>query len=98
MISLPEPVGARSEWLFGRLIGGTDSTPPPAHSADPLGDLDLQLALYVAHELHYRGIAGVGDEWEWEHGIASFRAELGDQMLDALLARCRIDDDIAPEE
>ena len=36
--------------------------------ADPYGD-DLQLALYLCYELHYRGFAGVAPAWEWDPGL-----------------------------
>ena len=39
----------------------------PLCEADPYG-LDLQLALYVCYELHYRGFAGVNPRWEWNPG------------------------------
>lgn len=32
---------------------------------DALTDDDLQLALYLCYELHYRGFAGVDPAWEW---------------------------------
>ena len=35
----------------------------PVCEADPYG-LDLQLALYVCYELHYRGFEGVNAKWE----------------------------------
>ena len=44
--------------------------------ADPLGDEDLQLALYVLYELHYRGFAGVHDEWEWNASLLGLRRQL----------------------
>ncbi|MGW2997108.1 iron-containing redox enzyme family protein, partial [Streptomyces sp. NPDC001193] len=47
------------------------SDAPPVYAAgavpkaDPWGE-DLQLALYVLYELHYRGFEGVDDEREWD--------------------------------
>ncbi|BDB45473.1 MULTISPECIES: iron-containing redox enzyme family protein [Mycobacterium] len=43
--------------------------------ADPYG-LDLQLALYMCYELHYRGFASVDPDWEWNPTLLAFRAEL----------------------
>jgi len=40
--------------------------------ADPYG-LDLQLALHVCYELHYRGFAQVDDRWEWDGGLLHLR-------------------------
>ena len=35
---------------------------------------DLQLALLIMYELHYRGIDGVSDGWEWNPGLLGVRA------------------------
>jgi hypothetical protein len=43
---------------------------------DPLSDEDLQLALYLCYELHYRGLPGVDDGWEWDPGLLALRAQL----------------------
>jgi hypothetical protein len=43
--------------------------------SDPYG-LDLQLALYMCYELHYRGFAGVDPNWEWNPGLLHLRAQL----------------------
>jgi hypothetical protein len=37
---------------------------------------DLQLALYLCYELHYRGLDGVDAAWEWEPALLAFRREL----------------------
>ena len=49
--------------------------------ADPAG-LDLQLALYVCYELHYRGFAGVDSGWEWNPGLLYLRGGLEELFLD----------------
>lgn len=43
--------------------------------SDPYG-LDLQLALSMCYELHYRGLAGVDPAWEWNPVLLGLRAEL----------------------
>ncbi|HEY1839171.1 MAG TPA: iron-containing redox enzyme family protein [Mycobacterium sp.] len=43
--------------------------------SDPYG-LDLQLALYMCYELHYRGFAGVDPTWEWNAGLLHLRGQL----------------------
>lgn len=59
---------------------------PPAHDqltrigasvrdSDPYG-LDLQLALSMCYELHYRGFSGVDPAWEWNPALLGLRAEL----------------------
>ncbi|MET0557241.1 MAG: iron-containing redox enzyme family protein [Solirubrobacterales bacterium] len=44
--------------------------------ADPLGDDDLQLALYLCFELHYRSFPGVDPDWEWSPALIAVRNEL----------------------
>lgn len=43
--------------------------------SDPYG-LDLQLALYMCYELHYRGFSGIDPTWEWNPALLALRAEL----------------------
>jgi hypothetical protein len=79
LIELPSPRGPLSERLFEALEGPPDEgleAPGPVDSADPLTDEDLQLALYVAYEIHYSGIRGVDEAWEWAPSLIGFRAEL----------------------
>lgn len=47
----------------------------PVRDSDPYG-LDLQLALSMCYELHYRGFAGVDPGWEWNPALLQLRAEL----------------------
>jgi hypothetical protein len=51
--------------------------------SDPYG-LDLQLALCMCYELHYRGFAGVDPTWEWNPGLLGLRAELEREFLAAV--------------
>ncbi len=51
--------------------------------SDPYG-IDVQLALYVCYELHYRGFAGVDPGWEWNPGLLHLRAQLEESFLDAV--------------
>ncbi|OBJ72439.1 iron-containing redox enzyme family protein [Mycobacterium sp. 1274756.6] len=48
---------------------------------DPYGR-DLQLALQVCYELHYRGFAGVDPGWEWEPSLLALRGRLEEVFLD----------------
>jgi len=50
----------------------------------PLADDDLQLALYLCFELHYRSFPGVDPAWEWSPGLLAIRAVLERAFLDAL--------------
>jgi hypothetical protein len=47
----------------------------PVEPVDVLKD-DVQLALYVAYELHYRGFSGVDPEAEWDPMVLEFRRGL----------------------
>jgi len=78
LIDLPAPRGPLTEALFEALAGPPGSglmVPDPA-SPDPLGDEDLQLALYVAYELHYTAIRNVDERWEWSPALLAFREAL----------------------
>jgi hypothetical protein len=43
---------------------------------DVLDDEDLQLTLTVLYELHYRGVDGVDDAWEWDPSLLAVRATI----------------------
>jgi len=51
---------------------------------EPLADDDLQLALYLCYELHYRSFAGVDPGWEWNPALLSARALLEGAFFAAL--------------
>lgn len=50
---------------------------------DPFGP-DLQLALYICYELHYRGFAGIHPHWEWDPALLHLRARLEEAFLGAV--------------
>ena len=85
---LPLPRGPIGELLLERLALPPHALPgPPAVTdGDPLADDDLQLALYVLYELHYRGFAGVDPAWEWEPSLIAFRGALERELEAALRA------------
>ncbi|KOG27804.1 iron-containing redox enzyme family protein [Streptomyces resistomycificus] len=77
------PVSAAvAEYLRG-------SGPLPGHAeiadAAAYGD-DLQLALYLCYELHYRGFDGVAPDLEWDPDLLRTRAAVEDRFLSALRA------------
>ncbi|MGW7333748.1 iron-containing redox enzyme family protein, partial [Streptomyces sp. NPDC054840] len=82
---LVEGRGALSEAVTRALRSGG----PPVHAtgsvrkADPFGE-DLQLALYLLYELHYRGFDGVDDEREWDPDLLRLRRAMEDRLLHAL--------------
>jgi hypothetical protein len=71
--ALPEPRGALTELLLDALTGPVTRLPAPPPDD---GDEDRQLALYLCYELHYRGLPGVDERWEWEPTLLALRAEL----------------------
>jgi Iron-containing redox enzyme len=81
------------EMLSAPRVGGSFSTEPAEEAArlagcvdDPLDDDDLQLALYLCFELHYRSFAGVDPEWEWDPSLLAVRATLEQSFFEALEA------------
>ncbi|MFE7547488.1 iron-containing redox enzyme family protein [Streptomyces gardneri] len=52
-------------------------------SADAWGE-DLQLALYLLYELHYRGFDGVDDAREWDPELLRLRRAMEGRFLDAV--------------
>jgi CDGSH-type Zn-finger protein len=80
LIKLPPPRGPWTEALIGLLREPGWPEGLPAAPDDPLGDDDLQMALYLCYELHYSGIVGVDEELEWHPGILLFRAALERQL------------------
>jgi hypothetical protein len=78
VLVLPEPRGEISEHVLCELAGPVHPMIAPLFvaPADPLADEDLQLALYLCYELHYRGLPGVDDAWEWEPSLLAVRREL----------------------
>jgi hypothetical protein len=100
---MPAPRGALTESLFETLQG------PPVEDADrplpavgppaePLADEDLQLALYCCYELHYGGLPGVDDRWEWQPWLLAVRARLEDVFEQALLEQIGPPLESAPPE
>jgi len=86
--ALPHAVGPVSAMILDTLARqrpGLHSRPidVPISEADPYG-LDLQLALYVCYELHYRGFASVNPRWEWNPSLLHLRGRLEDTFLAAV--------------
>ncbi|MFD7455771.1 MULTISPECIES: iron-containing redox enzyme family protein [unclassified Streptomyces] len=92
---LPEPRGPLSAAVVDCLrAAGPAPDAGAAAAADPYGD-DLQLALYVCYELHYRGFAGVAPDREWDPELLRFRAALEHRFLSALRADVPAHDGVA---
>ena len=78
-----------------------EAVPDPAAPTVPeqvLADDDLQLALWLSYELHYRGLPGVPDELEWDPRLLAVRRDLEDRLLAALTAVIPEVDAVEPGE
>ena len=86
--ALPTPRGPLSSAVVAALRarqGAVTFLVADAEIADGLGE-DVQLALQVCYELHYRGFAGVDPGWEWDPQLLRLRAALEQAFLVALRA------------
>ena len=96
MIALPDPRGPVSELLLAALI-------EPVHSIAPIANAefleeDLQLALYLCYELHYRGLPGADDRWEWEASLLAVRGALERAFEARLRDEVVLPQPVEPEE
>jgi hypothetical protein len=88
MSPLPAARGELSAFLLDHLRDEVHELPPSdiVRVAEPLSDDDLHLALYLGYELHYRGLPGVDERWEWEPSLLRLRRECERAFEDGLLA------------
>ncbi|MGK2948840.1 MAG: iron-containing redox enzyme family protein [Acidimicrobiales bacterium] len=85
-VALPTPRGPRSEHLLAHLVRPVHPLAPlPDAVDDPLTGEDSALALYLCYELHYRGLPGVDDAWEWEPTLLAERRRLERDFEEALI-------------
>jgi hypothetical protein len=86
MSTMPRPRGPLSE----RVLDALGRRPCPTGRVpfdepdDVLGDDDLQLTLYACYELHYQGLPGVDERWEWNPSLLGLRAEI-ESLFEAAL-------------
>jgi hypothetical protein len=84
---LPAPRGPRSAHLLDHLTRPVHGLSPlPAGTGSPLTDGDAALALYLCYELHYLGLPGVDEAWEWEPSLLRERRTLEWELEAALQA------------
>lgn len=92
-MALPSPRGPVTEALIARLTGpehapvgelAAAAADALAASGDLLVDDDLQLALFLMYELHYGGLEGVPDTWEWDPRLLAVRVPIEREFEDAL--------------
>jgi len=93
---LPAARGAISQAVLDLCLGRDEGTFPCSRDIDPYGE-DLQLALYVCYELHYRGFEGVPDAMEWDIDLIGLRLELERIFLRALRRDVTGGDDLDAE-
>ncbi|MGH9299509.1 MAG: iron-containing redox enzyme family protein, partial [Acidimicrobiales bacterium] len=82
---VPAARGRLTEALLAALVHPPRTVRlPHPKGADPLGDDDEALALYLCYELSYRGLAAVDEGWEWEPSLLGFRRELEARFVEVL--------------
>lgn len=82
--ALPTPCGPLSAAVVDT-FRGRGAALPSGSTADPLSR-DLQLALTLSYELHYRGFDGVDEDLEWDADLLRLRAGLESRFLEYLRA------------
>jgi Iron-containing redox enzyme len=102
MRAMPGPRGPITDLLFSRWqtapAAGRGAV-PTCEAPAPLYDEDLQLALYCCYELHYGGLPGVDERWEWDSWLLELRARMEAAFEGALVAEVGApSDSAAPEE
>ena len=82
---IPDTRGPISSALFAALSKAPDAATPEldglhrlvsaqvAGTGDIIADEDIQLSLFCLYELHYSGLDGVSDAWEWEPALIRVR-------------------------
>jgi len=84
-VRLPTPRGQRSQQLFFALESAPHATAIPWEASNSLED--DAIALWVLHELHYRGFDEVDDAWEWTPSTLTLRHSLEGDLEARLRAR-----------
>jgi len=84
---LPHPRGPVTEHLLHHLVRPVHEMGPlpTTASGDPLTDDDAALGLYLCYELHYLGLPGVDETWEWEPTLLRERRRLEHHLERRLL-------------
>jgi hypothetical protein len=98
-MQLPPPRGPLTAWL-NKTLTHCDTAIGPGPEVGvrdrPYADDDLQLALWIAYELQYRGFDGVDPELQWDPAIVAFRSRVERPWIGWLQATCRVQADERP--
>ncbi len=88
---LPRGRGPISDALCAALVGDSAVLPGLAvlvrwldEVPNPLHDGDFQLAMALSYELHFRGLDGVDDSWEWQPDLLWLRSLMESRFAAAL--------------
>ncbi len=86
-MKIPTPRGPLTALLAEHLPDPQGELPAiaPVETDNALADDDLQLALFLCYELHYGGLEGVDDAWEWRPSLIAFRSALEEAMFARLI-------------
>jgi len=100
MRSLPSARGHVSELLLDALVREPDESQGLRlyPGVEALEDEDLQLALYLCYELHYRALPGVDERWEWNPSLLALRAGLERHFEQALFEAVPFSGESVPAE
>lgn len=75
--------------MIDSLTVGTAVSGETVAATDPYDD-DVQLALWIAYELQYRGFDGVDPDRQWDPEIIAFRSRLEQPWIAWLKANCSV--------
>lgn len=88
-MQLPPPRGPLSAWLSDQLTGVRRPV-GIVRSGQPFADEDLQLALWIAYELQYRGFDNVDPDAQWDPAVIAARTRWERPWINWLEANCRV--------
>ncbi|RYV50849.1 iron-containing redox enzyme family protein [Pengzhenrongella frigida] len=103
---MPDARGEASAAVISALLSpsGSGDVGPAAAAVDAalrqchdlLHDEDLQLALLVLYELHYQGLRGVDERWEWNPDLLKVRAQIEGAFEDTLRRHTQVPVGVGP--
>ena len=86
-MQFPRPRGPLSEHLLEHLTRPPHAFTSPQPSGNPLSGNDFHLTLFLCFEMHYGGLDGISDGWEWEPSLIAFRRSLEERFEAALVEK-----------